>query len=127
MHSVSRLVVVVLVSFVAACGNGEPAADGEKSGYSPEIDEEGYPDCQIEFLTRDCSQACRHVNCCDPDITFNACMNRCDTAERVDVGGETKSCLASHILYKDEEGCKTVLRIYENYDDEDTCEEWREY
>jgi len=127
MHSVSRLVVVALVSLVAACGSAGSAADGEKSGYSPPLDEEGYPICDTPPITRDCLQACRHVNCCDPDIAIDDCIDRCEATLDYTGGGDPTPCLAVRILWRNEEGCGTIMRIYETYDDRDVCDDDREY
>jgi len=129
MHSVSRLVVVALVSLVAACGTGDPAETYEKSLYTPQVDDAGNPACvlDLELETRDCAQACEYVTCCDPDVTFEDCLLRCEGTHIYPLGSAPKPCLAQRIFWRDEEGCETIHSIWTNYDPEDRCMDNRVY
>jgi hypothetical protein len=126
VRSFSVVFVSSLLLFGACGDEGDPTFGVWKAGTPPASDEE-VNSCPTEVTTRDCAQACAHVHCCDEDISVDECMDRCEASALVDRGDRDVNCLGLRIMWRDEEGCSTILRIWHGFDDEDQCDDDRAY
>ena len=66
-----------------------------------------------------CCSKCVMIHKCDPSIALDACIARCETSNWSFIHRD--HCLATSIGWIDEEGCESMLTVWDNFKYSELC------